>query len=219
MPLTQLARDQFLTYGFTTTSLSPARPTTWYLGAFSAYPTDVGGTFSNELSGSGYARQSVTTSLTGHLVTSTNSQVFTSSGTWTSATYVGVFDALTAGNLWAYQECSQSGATYFLAAANISNPGSGYAATNTITLTGGAVVTVDAVATVNAVAGVITQYHVSTPGSYASPAVGPIAQTATSGSGSGATFLGSFLAAPQSFQLNNGDTWTFATGALNISLS
>ena len=219
MPLTQLARDQLLTYAFTTTTLSPARPTAWYLGAFSAYPTDVGGTFSNELSGSGYARQSITTSLTSHLITSTNSQVFTASGTWAAATYVGVFDASSAGNLWAYQEGSQSGATYFLAAANISNPGSGYAATNTITLTGGAVVTVDAVATVNGVAGVITQYHVSTPGSYASPAVSPIAQTATSGSGSGATFLGSFLAAPQSFQLNNGDTWTFATGGLNISMS
>jgi len=131
----------------------------------------------------------------------------------------GVFDASTSGNLLAYQEMSQSGASFFLAAVNLVNPGSAYAATNTITLTGGAVVTVDSVATVNGVAGVIVSYHVSTAGSYASIATGPIAQTGTSGSGTGATFLGSFLAAPQSFQLNNADTLTFAIGALNITMS
>ena len=77
----------------------------------------------------------------------------------------------------------------------------------------------DAVATVNGVAGVIQSYHVSTAGSYASIATGPIAQTATSGSGTGATFLGSFLAAPQAFQLNNADSLTFAIGGINLTMS
>lgn len=70
-----------------------------------------------------------------------------------------------------------------VSAATVAAGGSGYAVGNTITLTGGAVLTVS---TVNA--GAVTGVTVTTPGSYASVPVGPVAQTATSGSGTGATF-------------------------------
>ena len=221
MPLTLYERDRALQYDLTAAALT--RASAWYVGLFTAFPGDAGGaTFSNEFTSgadTSYARQSVTLSLSSHILSNTGAVVWTAGGTWATATFLGVFDASTSGNLLVYQECSQSGATYFLAAANVANPGSGYAASNTITLTGGAVLTVDAVATVNGVAGVIQSYHVSTAGSYASIATGPIAQTATSGSGTGATFLGSFLAAPQAFQLNNADSLTFAIGGMNLTMS
>jgi hypothetical protein len=221
MPMTLYERDRALQFDFTAAALT--RASAWYAGLFTAFPGDAGGSsFSNEFTSgadTSYARQSVTLALSSHILSNTGAVVWTAGGTWAAATFLGVFDASTTGNLLAYQEMSQSGASFFLAAVNVANPGSAYAASDTITLTGGAVVTVTAVATVNSVAGVIQSYRVTTPGSYASIATGPISQTGTSGSGTGATWLGSFLAAPQSFQLNNADTFTFAIGAMNLTMS
>ena len=220
MPLTLYERDRAIQFDLTAAALT--RASAWYAGLFTAFPGDTGTSFSNEFtsgSDTSYARQSVTLALSSHILSNTGAVTWTAGGTWAVGTFLGIFDASTSGNLLAYQEMSQSGATFFLAAVNLVNPGSGYAASNTITLTGGGVVTVDSVATVNGVAGVIVAYHVSTAGSYASIATGPIAQTATSGSGSGATFLGAFLAAPQSFQLNNADSLTFAIGGMNLLVS
>lgn len=62
--------------------------------------------------------------------------------------------------------------------------GSGYAANDTITLPGGAVVTVSTVAS-----GVITAATVTTAGSITNPQAGSAVQVSTSGSGSGAAFV------------------------------
>lgn len=61
--------------------------------------------------------------------------------------------------------------------------GTGYAVGNTVTLPGGAVLTV---ATVSS--GAILTVTVATPGSYASVPPNPVAQSATNGSGTGGTF-------------------------------
>lgn len=70
-----------------------------------------------------------------------------------------------------------------VSAAAVAAGGSGYAIGNTITLTGGAVLTVSSVSS-----GAVTGVSITTPGSYASVPSNPVGQTATSGSGTGATF-------------------------------
>ena len=226
MPLTQFARDQSLQYDFTATALT--RPTTWYAGLFTGFPGDAGSSFSNEATSGadpGYARVQLVggnaLALSSHIISNGGSVIWTATGTWTApVTYWGVLDASTLGNLWAYGVISQGGASLFLAAAQLANFGSGYAVSDTITLTGGggAVLTVDAVTTVNSVAGVVTDFHISTHGSLASIPANPMATT-SSGAGTGATVLATWLAAPTSFTLNNTDTLTLAAGAIQIPMA
>lgn len=72
------------------------RPTAWYVALYSAAPSDAGG--GTELSGSGYARQSVDFGTAG--TTSQADVTFTASGgNWANATHMGIFDAATSGNL------------------------------------------------------------------------------------------------------------------------
>jgi len=224
MPLTQYARDQALSYAFTATVLT--RPTAWHLGLFTAFPGDLGTSFSNEFtsgSSSSYARVQMTggngLALSSHIISNGGAvTVGPAVGSWQTATFYGIFDASSAGNLWAYAELAQNGASFFLASAQAAAVGSGYAVNDTITPTGGggAILTVDAVATVSGVAGVPVRWHVSTAGSVSSIPANPMATT-SSGAGTGFTALASWLLAPQSFQLNNGDTMTFATGQLQIT--
>ncbi len=219
MPLTQYARDQGLEYSFTTTALT--RPTAWYTSLHTGFPGDTGTSILLEFtsgSDTSYARQSVTLGLTSHIIQNSAAVTWTAGGTWATATYLGIADALTAGNLWAYTPLSQGGATFFCAAAQFANTGSGYAVNDTVTLTsgGGAVLTVDAVATVGGVAGVITEWHVSTHGSLSAIPANPMATT-TSGVGINATVLASWLQLPQSFQLNNTDSLTLAINAVSIT--
>ena len=226
MPLSQYARDQLLSYAFTATVLT--RPTAWHLALHTAAPGDTGTSILNEFTSgasTGYARTQLTAgtalALSSHLIQ--NGGLVTIgpvAAPWQTATFVSICDAASAGNLWAYMELSQSGATFFMASATLAVYGSGYAASDTITLTsgGGAILTVDAVATVNGVAGVPTKWHVSTAGSLAAIPAQPLATT-TSGGGSGATVLGSWLLAPTSIVLNIGDTQSIATGGLQIGLS
>jgi hypothetical protein len=218
MPESQYARDQGLQYAYTATVLT--RPTAWYLSAHTGYPGDTGTSIANELtsgSATGYARQSVTLALSSHLISNSNTPTFTAGGTWPTVTWLGICDASSAGNLWDYIELSQGGATFFLAAAQASNPGSGYAVNDVLTLTsgGGATITIDAVATVNGVAGVPTQWHVTAHGSLSAIPANPMA--CTGGTGAGATWLASWLQAPQSFQLNNTDSLAFAAGAIVVA--
>ena len=225
MPQSQYARDQELQYAYTTTVLT--RPTTWYVSLHTGFPGDTGTSILNEFTSgadTSYARVQLTggnaLALTSHIIQNGGTVTFGPAGnTWATATYLGICDASSGGNLWAYMELSQSGATFFLAAAQFANPGSGYAASDTITLTsgGGAILTVDTVTTVGATTGVPTQAHISTHGSLSSIPANPMATT-TSGSGTGATVLASWLAAPQAFQLNNGDSMTLASAALQLTM-
>jgi hypothetical protein len=74
-------------------------PSGQYLGLFSVTPSDAGG--GTELSGDGYARQSITfDDSTGGLSTNTNTLTFTASGgDWSAAVAGAVFDAATGGNM------------------------------------------------------------------------------------------------------------------------
>jgi hypothetical protein len=89
------------------TANTATRPTAWYVGLFTAAPTDAGG--GTEVSGSAYARK-----VTGTMAVSgtaptlcTNSAAIefaaAAGGNWGTITHVAIFDALTVGNMlgWA----------------------------------------------------------------------------------------------------------------------
>lgn len=89
---------------------TPTRPTTRYLALFTAAPSDSGG--GTEMSGGGYARQAVTcdaaTSGAG-TCSNSNAPSFTISGVDPAAfTHVGVFDAVSGGNLLWHGALTQS---------------------------------------------------------------------------------------------------------------
>ena len=87
------------------TSSSATRPTAWYVGLFTAAPSDTGG--GTEVSGSGYARV-VTGTISGSGTATTFSNAAAiefaaaSGGNWGSIGWAGIFDASTGGNLLAW---------------------------------------------------------------------------------------------------------------------
>lgn len=90
---------------------SATRPTAWYVGLFTAAPSDTGG--GTEVSGNGYARVSTgTISVTGTATTATNSAAIefsaASGGNWGTITHAAVFDASSAGNMLAWAPLTTS---------------------------------------------------------------------------------------------------------------
>ena len=96
-----------LTLKFLFTTDTATRPTAWYVGLFTAAPSDTGG--GTEVTGSAYARK-----VTGTMTVSgtspincTNSAAIefaaASGGNWGTVTHVAIFDAITSGNMlgWA----------------------------------------------------------------------------------------------------------------------
>jgi hypothetical protein len=82
-------------------------PTTLYLALYTTAPTDTGG--GTELSGSGYARQTVAFTVTNDTASNTSAIEFpTATGSWGTIVAVGVFDQLTSGNLLAYGNLTAS---------------------------------------------------------------------------------------------------------------
>ena len=82
-------------------------PTTHYLALFTGAPGEAGG--GTEVSGNAYARQSVAFTVSGNLATSTAAVEYpTATGSYGTVTHVGVFDALTSGNLMCYAALSAS---------------------------------------------------------------------------------------------------------------
>jgi hypothetical protein len=83
------------------TTGSATRPTAWYVALYTAAPSDSGG--GTEVSGNGYARQSVTFSAaaTPGGTTDNNAAVtFTAAGgSWGTITHIGIFTAVTGGSL------------------------------------------------------------------------------------------------------------------------
>jgi hypothetical protein len=83
------------------TTGSATRPTTWFVALYTAAPSDSGG--GTEVSGNGYARQSVTfgaASTPGGTTSNTNTVSFTASGgNWGTITHIGIFTAVTSGEL------------------------------------------------------------------------------------------------------------------------
>jgi hypothetical protein len=80
------------------TNGAASRPTTWYVALFTAAPNDAGG--GTEVSTGGYARQSATFTVTGDTASNSALVEFTAGGaSFGTVTHIGVFDALTTGNL------------------------------------------------------------------------------------------------------------------------
>jgi len=74
-------------------------PTTIYVALFTSDPTDAGS--GTEVSGGSYARKSITFAEPSGGVTQSNADVTfdTCTSTWGTITHIGLFDALTSGNL------------------------------------------------------------------------------------------------------------------------
>jgi hypothetical protein len=91
-----------LNYLLTTNSVT--RPTAWYVGLFTAAPSDTGG--GTEVSGSSYARVATgSITVSGTATTATNAAAIefaASSGTWGSIGWAAIFDASTGGNMLAW---------------------------------------------------------------------------------------------------------------------
>lgn len=89
------------------TNGTPTRPTAWYLALFTAAPSDTGG--GTEVSGTAYARQSFTMTVTGDTASNTANVEFPVAGaSWGTVTHVAVFDAVSAGNMLAYATLTAS---------------------------------------------------------------------------------------------------------------
>ena len=89
------------------TSGSATRPTAWYVGLFTAAPSDAGG--GTEVSGNGYVRKATgTITVSGTDTTATNSSAIefaaASGGNWGSVTHAAIFDAETSGNMIAWAQ-------------------------------------------------------------------------------------------------------------------
>lgn len=105
MSLSNAFETTTLEWLFTTTAVT--RPTAWYLALYTVAPTDTGG--GTECSGTSYARQSFTMSVSGNLATNTGNVEFpTAGGSWGTLVAVGVFTAVTGGTLIAYGNLTTS---------------------------------------------------------------------------------------------------------------
>jgi hypothetical protein len=96
-----------LNYTFTTTSVT--RPTAWYLALFTSNPDEDASGTEVSTSGTAYARQSATFTVSGNTASNSAAIEFpTATASYGTVTHVGVFDASTGGNLIAYSALSTS---------------------------------------------------------------------------------------------------------------
>jgi len=94
-----------LTWVFTTSSAT--RPTEWHIALYTASPSDPGG--GTEVTGGGYARQSVTFTVSGNTASNTAAIEWpVATAGYGTVTDVGVFDAASGGNLIAYAALTTS---------------------------------------------------------------------------------------------------------------
>jgi hypothetical protein len=106
---TNYTENLVLTWLLTTGSAT--RPTAWFVGLFTAAPSDTGG--GTEVSGSGYAREATgTITVSGTATTATNSAAIefdpASGGNWGTITHAAIFDASTGGNMIAWAQLTTS---------------------------------------------------------------------------------------------------------------
>lgn len=95
-----------LQYVFTTSSVT--RPTAWYVGLFTADPTDTGAG-ATEISGNGYARVAATFTVSGATATTSAAVEFAAAtGSWGTVSHIGIFDASSGGNLIAHSALTAS---------------------------------------------------------------------------------------------------------------
>lgn len=87
------------------TANAATRPTAWYVGLFTAAPSDTGG--GTEVVGSGYARMAMgAITISGTATSATNDAAIefaaASGGNWGSITHAAIFDASSGGNMLAW---------------------------------------------------------------------------------------------------------------------
>jgi len=86
---------------------SVTRPTSWYIGLFTSDPGE--GQGGAELSGSAYARQSATFTVSGNTATTSNVIEYpAATGSWGTITHIAVYDAATSGTQIAYAALTTS---------------------------------------------------------------------------------------------------------------
>jgi hypothetical protein len=96
-----------LNYVFTTTSVT--RPTAWYLALFTSNPADDASGTEVSTSGTAYARQSATFTVSGDTASNSAAIEFpTATASFGTVSHVAVFDASTGGNMIAYAALTAS---------------------------------------------------------------------------------------------------------------
>ena len=96
-----------LNYVFTTTSVT--RPTAWYLALFTSNPAEDASGTEVSTTGTAYARQSATFTVSGDTASNSAAIEFpTATASYGTVSHVGVFDASTGGNLIAYAALTTS---------------------------------------------------------------------------------------------------------------
>ena len=106
--LTNYLEDKIWNHVFGSTTYT--KPTNWYVGLLTATPSDsAAGT---EVSGGSYARQVCAFTVTGTgtaLATNTSAITFpTATADWGIVGWIGIYDAVSSGNLVAYQNLQKS---------------------------------------------------------------------------------------------------------------
>lgn len=105
---TNYAEDLVLNWVFTTQSAT--RPTSWYVALYTVAPGEGGG--GTECSGTSYARQSASFSVTGTApTTASNSAAVefpTAGGSWGTIVAAAILDASTSGNMIAFADLTTS---------------------------------------------------------------------------------------------------------------
>ena len=106
MSFTNFLETEILDHVFAGAAYSA--PATKYLALFTAISDGEAGSVT-ELSGDAYARQSVAFSTSGATTSNTGAVEFpTATGSWGTVTHVGVYDAVSSGNLMCYATLSSS---------------------------------------------------------------------------------------------------------------
>ena len=100
-----------LVLNYLLTANAVTRPTAWYVGLFTAAPSDTGG--GTEVSGNAYARKVTgTMTVSGTTTTATNAAAIefapANGGNWGTITHAAIFDALTTGNMLAWAPLTTS---------------------------------------------------------------------------------------------------------------
>lgn len=105
MSFTDTYETNILTWAFTATAVT--RPTSWTMALYTAAPTDTGGGTEISTSGTGYARQSVSFTVTGDTGSNTSVVEFpAATASWGTIVAAGIFD--NSGNLVTYASLTTS---------------------------------------------------------------------------------------------------------------
>ena len=107
MSFSNTFETRVLTWVFTTDSAT--RTTAWYMALFTSNPADDASGTEVSTSGTAYARQSATFTVSGNTASNSAAIEFpTATASFGTVSHVGVFDASTGGNLIAYAALSSS---------------------------------------------------------------------------------------------------------------